>query len=443
MGEYIIKLPDVGEGIAEAEVVEWNVKVGDIVKEDQSLSAVMTDKATVEIPSPVDGKVLWLGAEIGDTMAVGAPLIRLEVEGEGNAAQIEAEQAIPSKEEAAPAAKAEAAPEPVPAPKPAPEPVKAAPVQATVSHAVPTATVGGHAGAPRAAGEKPIASPAVRKKAKDAGVDLKFVRGTGPAGRISHDDLDAYISGAAAPVATGGSGLVANTSVEEIKVVGLRRKIAGKMQDTKRRIPHFTYVDEVDVDELESLRANLNAERRDDQPKLTLLPFIMKALVVAMRDYPQMNARYDDENEVFYQYGGAHLGIAAQTDKGLIVPVVTHAEARDIWDCAREVKRLSDAARNGTAKREELTGSTITITSLGPIGGIVTTPVINHPEVAILGINKIAVRPVWKDGAFVPRKIMNLSGSFDHRMVDGWDAANFIQRIKSLLENPAKLFMAN
>jgi 2-oxoisovalerate dehydrogenase E2 component (dihydrolipoyl transacylase) len=384
----------------------------------------------------VVGKVIWFGGEIGETMAVGSPLIKLEVEGEGNADEIadEAPKAeTPADEKPAP--KVEAKPEPKP------EPVKAAPVQAVVSQSAPAAAVSTHAGPPRAAGEKPIASPAVRGRAKDSGVDLKFVRGTGPAGRITHEDLDAYLAGNVAPVSAGGSGHVANTEVEEIKVIGLRRKIANKMQDTKRRIPHFAYVEEVDVDELEALRANLNKERREDQPKLTLLPFIMRALVVAMRDYPQMNARYDDENEVFYQYGGAHLGIAAQTDKGLIVPVVTHAEARDVWDCAREVKRLSDAARNGTAKREELTGSTITITSLGPIGGIVTTPVINYPEVAILGINKIAVRPVWRDGAFVPRKMMNLSGSFDHRMIDGWDAANFIQRIKSLLENPAKLFM--
>ena len=441
MGEHVIKLPDVGEGVAEAEVVEWNVAIGDMVKEDQTLAAVMTDKATVEIPSPVIGKVIWFGGEIGETMAVGSPLIKLEVEGEGNAAEIADDTTkaeAPTVEE-----KPEIKNEPKLETKSESKPnsAKMAPVQAVVSHSAPKVAASAHAGPPRAAGEKPIASPAVRGRAKDNGIDLKFVRGTGPAGRITHDDLDAYMAGNTAPVSGGGSGLVANTEVEEIKVIGLRRKIATKMQDTKRRIPHFAYVEEVDVDELEALRASLNKERREDQPKLTLLPFIMRALVVAMRDYPQMNARYDDENDIFYQYGGAHLGIAAQTDKGLIVPVVTHAEARDIWDCAREVKRLSDAARNGTAKREELTGSTITITSLGPIGGIVTTPVINHPEVAILGINKIAVRPVWRDGAFVPRKMMNLSGSCDHRMGDGGDAANLSQRIKSLLENPAKLFM--
>ena len=269
------------------------------------------------------------------------------------------------------------------------------------------------------------------------------MHGSGPAGRITHEDLDAYISGAAQPVArSGGAGYAANTNVEEIKVIGLRRKIAEKMQDAKRRIPHFAYVEETDVTALEDLRQHMNATRQDGQPKLTVLPFIMRALVLSLRDYPQMNARFDDDEGVVYRHGGAHIGIATQTDNGLIVPVVQHAEANDLWTNANEVKRVADAARNGTAKRKELSGSTITITSLGPLGGIVTTPVINHPEVAIIGINKMMTRPVYNDqGQIVPRKLMNISSSFDHRVVDGWDAAEFIQKIKAYLEFPATMFM--
>jgi len=281
----------------------------------------------------------------------------------------------------------------------------------------------------------------VRQRARDMGLDLRAVRGSGPAGRILHEDLDAHAQGGGAPMSAGGAGLTPNTHVEEIKVIGLRRKIARKMQDTKRRIAHFTYVEEIDVTELESLRAHLNATRRDDQPKLTVLPFIIRALVAALRDHPQMSQRYDDEADVIHRYGAAHVGIAAQTPSGLMVPVIRHAEARDIWDIATEIKRLSEAARSGKATREELSGSSITVTSLGRMGGIVTTPVVNHPEVAIIGINKITTQPVWRDGAFVPRQMMNLSSSFDHRVIDGWDAAAFIQRMKALIEHPATVFM--
>lgn len=434
MGQHKIQMPDVGEGITEAEIVEWNVKVGDVVKEDDVLAAVMTDKATVEIPSPVDGVVTEISGEIGDMTPVGAVIISLDVEGEGNAASISAEASAP-RGEATPVVEAapEAAVEPVPAPKPTPKMV--ADVKKPTVSAAPQAT----SGAPRAEGEKPLASPAVRKRAMDAGIKLTYVHGSGPAGRISHEDLDAYISGASAPV--GRAGNAPNTSVEEIKIIGLRRKIAERMQDAKRRIPHITYVDEVDVTELEKLRAHLNVNKRDDQPKLTILPFIMRAMVIAIKDYPKLSSHYADGEDMLYQYGAAHIGMAAQTPGGLMVPVLKHAETYDVWGLAIESKRLGDAAREGSISRDELTGSTITLTSLGKLGGVVSTPVINSPEVAIVGVNKIRVRPEYIDGGFVPRKMMNLSSGFDHRIVDGYDAAEFIQRIRGLLENPATLFM--
>ena len=429
MGIRIVKLPDVGEGVAEAEVVEWHVTVGQSVLEDQILAAVMTDKATVEIPSPVAGTVVALGAEVGGVLAVGAELIRLEVAGEGNA-----EVAAAPREAAAappPAQPLAAAPAPkLPVPPPAALPVE----PSTAS--VPTSRV--PMGPPRPPGEKPIASPAVRRRARDAGVDLRQVRGTGPAGRINHDDLDAFLR-VGAPSAKGVR--AANTEVATVKVIGLRRRIAQKMAEAKRRIAHFSYVEEVDVTALEELRASLNAERRQDRPRLTLMPFLMQALVKAVADFPEMNALYDDEAETIERHGGVHIGIATQTPSGLMVPVVRHCESLDLWECAAEVLRLAEAAREGRATRAELTGSTITITSLGALGGIVTTPVINRPEVAIIGINRQVVRPVWQGTQFVPRTMMNLSSSFDHRVIDGYVAARFVQRIKGLLETPATLFL--
>lgn len=438
MGEHIIKLPDVGEGVAEAELVEWHVKIGDIVREDTVLAAVMTDKATVEIPSPVDGEILWLGAEIGDTVAIGSPIVRLKVAGEGNVrggAKVEATAEPPAKlptpkpETAAPAAKtpAKAAVAEV---KPAPAASKSADV---------SKSTGQTSGAPRPEGEKPLASPAVRLRAKEAGIDLRQVAGSGPAGRIGHEDIEAFL--ARGPQVAKVSGLARNDAVEDIKVVGLRRKIAEKMTLSKSRIPHITYVEEIDVTALEELRAALNKEKRADRPKLTLLPFLMRAMVKAIADQPQLNSLFDDEAGIIHQHGGIHIGIAAQTPSGLVVPVVKHAEARDIWDCGAEVNRLAEAAKSGTATRDELSGSTITITSLGAMGGIATTPVINHPEVAIIGVNKMMVRPVWDGTQFIPRKMMNLSSSFDHRVIDGWDAAVFVQRIKALLETPALIFV--
>ncbi|MEL7231413.1 MAG: dihydrolipoamide acetyltransferase family protein, partial [Pseudomonadota bacterium] len=294
----------------------------------------------------------------------------------------------------------------------------------------------------RAAGEKPLAAPSVRRRAMDAGVDLRRVAGSGPAGRILHEDLDTYLSSSDADVTpAASSALKADTSIKEIIVVGLRRKIAEQMSRAKSRIPHITYVDEIDVTAVEELRERLNKERKEGQAKLTLLPFLMRAMAKAIKEQPQMNARFDDEAGVIHQSGGLHMGVAAQTDNGLVVPVVRHVEAKSLRECAAEVARLAEAARTGTATREELSGSTITITSLGKLGGIVTTPVINHPEVAIVGVNKMRTLPVWQDGEFVPRKMMNLSSSFDHRVIDGWDAAIFVQRIKGLLESPATIFI--
>ncbi|WP_085908546.1 dihydrolipoamide acetyltransferase family protein [Kiloniella majae] len=434
MGEYVIKLPDVGEGVAEAEIVEWEVSVGDVVQEDAVLAAVMTDKATVEIPSPVEGRIIWLGAEPGDVMSVGAPIIKLEVDGEGNSTEESTSKPQVAEPESGKLEKkatqkqeqtfvVEPPKTKVEIEKPSASQVRKQPI-----------------GPARAEGEKPIASPAVRKRAQDGGVDLRQVTGTGPAGRITHEDLDAYFDGSSVAVHPKG-GLVPNTSVSEVKIVGLRRKIAEKMSISKSRIPHITIVEEVDMTALEELRASLNKNRSEDHPKLTLLPFLMRALVKAVAEQPNLNAIFDDEAGVVHQYGGVHIGMAAQTPNGLVVPVIKHAEARDVWGCAAEVNRLAAASKAGTATREELSGSTITITSLGPLGAIATTPVINHPEVAILGVNKMAIRPMWDGTDFVPRKMMNISSSFDHRVIDGWDAAVFVQRIKSLLETPAMIFM--
>ncbi|MEX0404239.1 dihydrolipoamide acetyltransferase family protein [Aquibium sp. LZ166] len=439
MGTFVIKMPDVGEGIAEAELVEWHVKVGDPVTEDMVLAAVMTDKATVEIPSPVEGTVEWIGGEVGEQIAVGAPLLKLEVSGEGN---VSADKGAPAKAKPAKEAMPEAstakrkdedaglegeeeaeerAPEPAARPKKASEPRRALPAHS------------------RKEGEKPLAAPSVRLKARERGIDLRFVPGTGPAGRITHEDLDLYLEQGARPGAP--TGRMPDSRVTELKVVGLRRKIAEKMALSKSRIAHITYVEEIDMEALEQLRASLNATRRDDRPKLTLLPFLLMAMVKAIRDQPNINAHYDDEAGLVRQFGGVHCGIAAQTRNGLVVPVVRHAEALDLWGAAGEINRLAEAAKNGTAKREELSGSTITITSLGALGGIATTPVINHPEVAIVGVNKMQVRPMWDGTQFVPKKMMNLSSSFDHRVVDGWDAAVFVQRVKALLETPASIFI--
>lgn len=421
MGEFVIKMPDVGEGVAEAELVEWHCKVGDPVREDMVLAAVMTDKATVEIPSPVTGTVLWLGAEIGDTVAVKAPLVRIQVAGEGGEAA-----AVPMAETVT----IETTEQPI-------EKVQSPP-QLEVKKSVQTAPVA--RAATQMPAERPLASPAVRLRAQEGGIDLRQITGTGPAGRITHDDLDQFLARGAQPSIMP-VGLARKTTVEEIKVTGLRRRISEKMVLATSRIPHITYVEEIDVTDLEDLRATMNASRKPDQAKLTILPFLMRALVKTVGEQPGVNATFDDDAGIISRHGAVHIGIATQTPAGLTVPVVRHAEARGIWDCATEVVRLAEAARTGTALREELSGSTITITSLGAMGGIATTPIINHPEVAIVGVNKIMTRPVWDGSQFIPRKMMNLSSSFDHRVVDGWDAATFVQRIKALLETPALIFI--
>ena len=415
MGTHVIKMPDIGEGIAEVELSAWHVKVGDMVVEDQVLADVMTDKAMVDIPSPVHGKVIALGGEPGEVMAVGSILISIEVEGAGNAK--DAPVAAPVKA----AAVVEATPAAVES-KPAPVVAAQAPVA-------------------RDADERPLASPAVRKHALDAGIPLRLVQGSGPAGRILHEDLDAYLLQSPAKKTTAANPYAERNDEEQIPVIGMRRKIAQRMQDATRRAAHFSYVEEIDVSALDELRVHLNEKHGATRGKLTLLPFIVRAMVVALREFPQINARYDDEAQVITRLGAVHVGVATQSDAGLMVPVVRHAEARSLWGTAEEIARLATAARTGKASREELSGSTITLTSLGALGGIVSTPVLNLPEVAIVGVNRIVERPVVIKGQIVIRKMMNLSSSFDHRVVDGMDAAQFIQAIRGLLEQPASLFL--
>ncbi|AUY36325.1 dihydrolipoamide acetyltransferase family protein [Pseudomonas soli] len=423
MGTHVIKMPDIGEGIAQVELVEWFVKVGDLIAEDQVVADVMTDKATVEIPSPVSGKVLALGGQPGEVMAVGSELIRIEVEGSGN--HVDTPQAKPAEPAPAPAAvQAAARPEPRVEPQP-----QVAATQATAPIV------------PREAHDKPLASPAVRKRALDAGIELRYVHGSGPAGRILHEDLDAFISKPQSSSGQAPGGYGKRTDSEQVPVIGLRRKIAQRMQDAKRRVAHFSYVEEIDVTALEALRQQLNAKHGDSRGKLTLLPFLVRAMVVALRDFPQINATYDDEAQVITRHGAVHVGIATQGDNGLMVPVLRHAEAGSLWSNASEIARVAHAARNNKASREELSGSTITLTSLGALGGIVSTPVVNTPEVAIVGVNRMVERPMVIDGQIVVRKMMNLSSSFDHRVVDGMDAALFIQAVRGLLEQPACLFV--
>ena len=427
MGKFEFKLPDIGEGVVEGEIVEWMVAVGDTVKEDDPILSVMTDKATVEIPAPCDGTVASIVGEAGDILPVGGVCIVFDVEGEGNASASSepvAEEAPAVEEVAAPEAE-EKAPEPAPAPAPA-APAAAAPVA-------------------RAAGTKALASPAVRQRARAANIDLQLVAGSGPAGRISHADLDRHIAGGAAAATPtmpmGGVAKVARNGTEDIKVIGLRRKIADGMMSSYSTIPHFSYFEEVDVTELEALRQHLNATRPEGAPKLTYLPFIMQALVKALAQRPECNAVYDDEAGVVTRHEAINLGIATQTDRGLYVPVVKHVEAMDIWQSAAEMGRVTQATRDGKAGVDDLTGSTFTITSLGRLGGLGATPIINKPEVGILGVHNAKDRAVVHNGHVVVRRIMNLSSSWDHRVVDGHDGASLVQLVKSFLEHPATIFM--
>jgi 2-oxoisovalerate dehydrogenase E2 component (dihydrolipoyl transacylase) len=450
MGRFTFRLPDIGEGIAEAEIVAWHVKVGDTVEEDGRLADMMTDKATVEMESPVSGVVVEVAGETGDVIAIGSPLVVIEVEGAGN----EVDRAPASKAEViervegavagastlrqaqgsarAEVVETEAAVAPAPAPAPSPKPAQAEPVEARAPTPAPKLS---------AAHAKVMASPAVRKRAADLGIDLSEVR---PAedGRLRHSDLDAFLAYNAAggfqPAGRKGQD-------EQVRVIGLRRRIAENMAASKRRIPHFAYVEEYDVTALEEVRAQLNEGRGanvDGRPKLTMLPFLITAICRLLPKYPMLNAHYDDEAGVVTRYGSVHLGMAAQTPAGLMVPVIRDAQDRNLWQLATEIGRLAQAARDGSAKSSELSGSTITVTSLGPMGGVATTPVINRPEVAIIGPNRIVERPMFVKGAdgterIEKRKIMNISMSCDHRVVDGWDAASFAQDLKKLIEAPA------
>ena len=425
MNRFVFKLPDLGEGTVTAEIVEWKVKVGEHVHEDQVIAEMMTDKAAVEVPAPVSGTVVALTGQPGDMVAVGAELIVFDTD--AAAAQAPAE--------AAPAAAS------APAQTAATPPVSAAPASPPARAAASPA--GSSAVAQAAGGDRVMASPATRRRASEAGIDLSQVAGTGPGGRIQPEDLDRLLAEvpaakSAAPVPAGPA---PRTGVEEIKVIGVRRLIAQRMSDAKRNIPHFAYVEEVDVTELESLRQHLNSRLAKGEPGMTFLPFIVAALTRVLAQFPQCNAHYDEARGVIVRHHAVHVGIATQTPDGLKVPVVRNAEARTLAGVAEEIRRVSEAARGGKAKKEELTGSTITVTSLGKLGGIVSTPVINAPEVAIVGVNKAVERPVVHNGAIAVRRVMNLSSSFDHRFVDGFDAAAMIQALKDRLEHPATIFI--
>ena len=416
MGMHVFKLPDIGEGVVEGEVVQWHVSVGDTVKEDDPIVDVMTDKAAVTIPSPVSGVVSSLNGGVGDMIAVGSALV-----------EFDSEDTPPDTEPVAaaePEVEAASEPEPEPEPKPASEPdPEPAPTPATPSG-------------------RALASPALRRRAREAGIDIAQISGSGPSGRIRNADLDAFIAADGSVTGTEPASQSAErTDITEVKVVGLRRKIAEQMTTSKTRIAHFSYFEEADVTELETLRRTLNASRDVTQPKLTYLPFIMLALSKIMPDHPECNAIYDDQAGVVMRHGAVHIGIATQTERGLYVPVVKHVEAMDAWQAAEEMQRVAGAARDGTASLDDLTGSTFTITSLGRDGGLGATPIINHPEVAILGVHKAREMPVARDGQIVVRRIMNLSSSFDHRVVDGADGAALIQHLKRMLENPALIFM--
>jgi 2-oxoisovalerate dehydrogenase E2 component (dihydrolipoyl transacylase) len=418
MSVTVIRMPDIGEGIAEVEIVEWKVKVGDSVAEDQTLCDVMTDKAAVEVPSPVAGRVIELGGEVGQVMAVGSMLIRIDSGASGGAAEA-TPQAAPAKPLPTPAA----APPPSPdVPTPPPPTAAPAPAPTPAPAPVPAPPTGPHA----------LAAPAVRQRARALGLDLSRLKGSGPNGRVVHADLDAMRTGVSAAPSDG---------TREVKLIGLRRAIAQKMLQSKRSIPHFTYFEEVDVTEMVALREALNRQYAVSRGELSPLALAIRAIVRAVADYPQVNARFDDEAGVLTLHDAVHLGVATQTDGGLMVPVVRQAQTLDLWQCSEAIAQLAAKARAGKATRNELSGSTLTVTSLGKLGGIVTTPVINHPEVAIVGINRIVARPMVREGTVQVRQMMNLSSSFDHRVVDGAVAAAYIQRVKQLLETPATLFI--
>jgi len=459
MARYEFKLPDIGEGIAEAEIVAWHVKVGDDVAEDQQLADMMTDKATVEMESPVAGKVLEVAGEVGDMIAIGSVLVVIETPGAASVSAVEEPIAdgmaeVPEAlDDIVPTTDIAASERRETGERRAGEDRRgedrgegdrrqgewraSGETQAKGSAGGvtdPGAAVGFNPQPDPPVVSKVLASPAVRARARDLGIDLAQVKTT--ADRVRHADLDAYLLYNGGSVSHGAP--ATRRQDEEIKVVGLRRKIAENMQEAKRRIPHFTLVEEYDVTALEQARAMMN-EDRGDRPKLTMLPFLISALCRTLPSYPQINARYDDEANVVHRSGAVHMGMATQTDNGLSVAVIRDADGLDLWALATEIKRLADVTRAGKASRDELSGSTITISSLGPMGGIASTPVINRPEVAIIAVNKVKEMPVIVDGDLEIRKMMNLSLSCDHRVVDGWDAALFMQDLKSLIENPLRL----
>ncbi|MBL1147131.1 MAG: 2-oxo acid dehydrogenase subunit E2 [Pseudomonadota bacterium] len=434
MGKYVFILPDLGEGIVSTEIAEVQANVGDIIQEDDQLMNVLTDKAVMELPSPVTGKVVYLAGKKGDVVAVGTPIAVFEVE--DSLANIPDDQSLEdilrkdtansdTPQEGAPKVQPEAAPKKeVKTKTPQMQQAVAQPVSESVS-------------APPEVDNTVLTSPYLRRIAYEQGVDLTQIKGTGPSGRITQEDYDRFAA-AGAPRSSRGQ---KKNGVKEIPVIGMRRIIARRMQESKQNIPHITYVEEVDVTGIEDLRHSMNNTREEGQPRLTILPFLMLALVKACAKYPKCNSTFDDAAEIVYQHNPVHIGIAAMTAQGLMVPVVKHSEALDIWGVAAEMQRLSEAAKSGTAARDELIGSTITITSLGPLGGLISTPIINAPEVAIVGVNKIVERPMVVDGNIAVRKMMNLSSSFDHRIIDGYDAAEFVNYIKLLLENPAMIFV--
>ncbi len=430
MAKYEFKLPDIGEGIAEAEIVAWHVKVGDMIAEDQQIADMMTDKATVEMESPVAGKVVQLAGEVGDQIPIGSVLAVIETEGEAHPHEHpphvkEAPAPVPASETERPLADGAA--------QPTEAQEEEIPVMAVEPAKAPEPRVEPEVAKKESGGAHVLASPAVRARARDLGIDLAQVKTVGD--RIRHADLDAYLLYNGGSITGRGA---APRKDETIKVVGLRRKIAENMQEAKRRIPHFTLVEEFDVTALEDTRAMMNADRGSN-PKLTLLPFLITAMARALPDFPMLNATYDDEANVITRHGALNLGMATQTPNGLMVAVIRDAQSKSVWDLAREISRLADAARSGKATREELSGSTITLSSLGPMGGITSTPVINRPEVAIIAVNKVEEKIVPVDGEIEIRKRMNLSLSCDHRVVDGWDAASFMQAMKPLIENPLRL----
>ena len=416
MARYEFRLPDIGEGIAEAEIVHWHVKPGDRIEEDQPIADMMTDKATVEMESPVSGTVLEVAGAEGDMIPIGSTLVVIETE------EVEVGETTPAMA-------------PPPTPAIADDADMGLPEDMTPLMFIPPPEPGATEISVPLPAAQALASPAVRARAKALGVDLQQVK-TADGGRIRHADLDAFLSYNAR---SGYAPAAPARADEVIKVIGMRRRIAENMAASKRHIPHFSYVEEIEVTKLEEARADLNATR-GDKPKLTLLPLLIVALCKALPDFPMLNARYDDEAGVVTRHGAVHLGLATQTDAGLMVPVIRDAQALNIWQLAGEITRLAEAARTGKAKPEELSGSTLTLTSLGPLGGIATTPVINRPEVAIIGPNRIIERPVFEGDAIRRAKLMNLSISCDHRVVDGWDAASFVQAVKRLLETPVLLF---